>query len=144
MPVNNFNVGRDFTLQIVGYDGTIQNFNLQVSFDSKQETHSIKIMGMDGTVRFLELPAGWSGSMTYDRQDRLLDDYFANLESGYYSGLNIQAATITETINEVSGATSQYRYTGVVFKMDDAGAKKGDTQVNMKIGFQASRRLKVQ
>jgi hypothetical protein len=144
MPVNNFNVGRDVTLQIVGYDGTIQNFSLITSFDGKQETHQIKIMGMDGTVRFLELPAGWTGSFAIDRQNRLLDQYFANLESGYYAGLNVQAATITETISEVDGSTSQWRYTGVVFKLDDAGAWKGDSQVNMKVSWSASRRLAVQ
>lgn len=144
MPVNNFNVGRDMTLQIVGYDGTIQNFTLQTSFDSKQETHSIKITGMDGTVRFLELPAGWNGSFGYDRQNRQLDDYFANQETEYYSGLNVQAATITETISEVDGSTSQYRYTGVVFKLDDAGSWQGDKQVTQKMSFSASRRLKVQ
>jgi len=143
MPVNNFNVGRDVTLQIVGYDGTIQNFTLQTSFDGKQETHQIKVLGMDGTVRFLELPAGWTGSMAFDRQDSSLDVYFANLESGYYSGVNAQAATITETIAEVDGSTTQWRYTGVVFRLDDAGSWKGDSQVNMKMSWSASRRLKV-
>jgi hypothetical protein len=144
MPVNNFNVGRDMTLQIVGYDGTIQNFTLLTNFDAKQETHQIKVMGMDGTVRFLELPAGWSGTFGVDRQDRALDDYFSGLESTYYSGLNVQAATITETIVEVSGATSQYRFTGSVFKLDDAGAWQGDKQVAMKVSWSASRRLRVQ
>lgn len=144
MPVNNFNVGRDMTLQIVGYDGTIQNFTLQTSFDTKQETHSIKIMGMDGTVRFLELPAGWSGSFGFDRQSDNLDNYFSQLESAYYSGLNVQAATLTETIVEVDGSTSQFRYTGTVFKLDDAGSWQGDKQVGQKISFSASRRLKVQ
>jgi hypothetical protein len=107
MPVNAFNVGRDVTLQLIGFDGTIANFALYTSFDAKQDTHQVKIMGMDGIVRFLELPAGWSGSMAFDRQDRSIDNYFANMESSYYSGLNVQAATITETITEVDGSTSQ-------------------------------------
>jgi len=144
MPVNNFNVGRDMTLQIVGYDGTIQNFTLQTEFGARQDTHQIKIMGMDGTVRFLELPAGWTGTLGTDRQDSILDDYFAALESNYYSGLNIQAATLTETISEVDGSVSQYRYAGVVFKLDDAGTWQGDKQVSMKVSWSASRRLKVQ
>lgn len=144
MPVNNFNVGRDLTLQIVGYDGTIQNFSLQTSFDEKQETHSIKIMGMDGTVRFLELPAGWSGGFGFDRATSNLDDYFCNLEAGYYQGLNVQAATITKTVVETDGSTKQYRFTGVVFKLDDAGSWQGDKQVAQKVSWSASRRLKVQ
>lgn len=144
MPVNNFNVGRDFTIQITNYDGINKNFTLMTAFSKKQETHSIKIMGMDGTVRFLELPAGWNGSFSVDRQNRDLDDYFAKLETDYYSGLNVQAITITETIQEVDGSTSQYRYTGVVFKLDDAGNVSGDKQVAMKVAWSASRRLQVQ
>lgn len=143
MPVNNFNVGRDLSLQIVGYDGIIHNFPLVTGFDAKQETHSIKIMGMDGTVRFLELPAGWTGSFGTDRQDSSLDDYFANLEAGYYQGLNVQAATITETISEVDGSVKQYRFTGVVFKLDDAGSWAGDKQVSLKVGWSASRRIRI-
>jgi hypothetical protein len=144
MPVNNFNVGRDVTLQIVGFDGTIKSFALYTSFTAKQDTHSVKIIGMDGTVRFMENPAGWSGTMQFDRQDASIDQYFSDLETAYYGGTNIQAATITETISEVSGSITQWRFTGVVFKLDDAGDWKGDAQVSLKLGWNASRRIKVQ
>jgi hypothetical protein len=143
LPVNSFNVGRDLTLQIVGFDGSIEEFSLQTAYDSKQETHNIKIMGMDGTVRFLDLPAGWKGTCTYNRQDSVLDRYFARMESTYYSGINVQAATITETITEVDGSLSQFRYTGVVFKLDDAGSWQGDKEVTQKMSWSASRRVSV-
>src|SRR5579859_6641768 len=142
--MNSFSVGRDLTLNIIGYNGTIQSFPLLLAFDAKTATRQVAIKGMDGIVRYLELPDGWSGSFSIDRQDSSIDDYFAALESDYYSGLNIQASSITETIQEPDGSVSQYRFVGVMFKFDDAGAWKGDSQVSVKISWCASRRIKVQ
>jgi hypothetical protein len=38
---------------------------------------------------------------------------------------------------------TQYRYGGVSLKYDDAGAKASDQLVKQKVGWRASRRLKV-
>jgi len=43
----------------------------------------------------------------------------------------------------VSGAVSQFRFEGVVLKLDDAGNWKGDSTVKQKLSFMASRRIKV-
>lgn len=144
MPMNNFNTGRDITLNIIGFDGTIKNFALQTDFDAKQMTNKISIKGLDGVVRFLEIPDGWDGGFSFERQDALIDQYFNDLENAYYGGQNVQAATITETIQEVNGGISQYRYTGVMFKLDDAGTWHGDASIKMKISWCASRRFKIQ
>lgn len=143
MPMNGFNVGRDISVQIVGYDGTIKSFALLTGFDSKQNTNKVSIKAMDGIVRFLEIPDGWDGTFEYERQDDTIDSYFANLEAGYYGGQNIQSATITETITQPDGSNVQYRFTGVMFKLDDAGSWKGDQSVKLKLSWCASRRLKV-
>ncbi|MDR3473339.1 MAG: hypothetical protein P4M09_16895 [Devosia sp.] len=143
MPLNGFSVGKDVVLDIVGTGG-IQNFSLITGFSSKQETTSIQIMGLDGVLRPLELPKGWTGEFDIERQNSVVDDYFAGLESSYYGGVNIQSASITETISEPTGAVTQYRYTGVSLKLTDAGAWKGDASVKQKLSFVAGRRLKVQ
>ena len=143
MPMNGFNVGRDITLNIVGWDGAIMDFSLLTSFDRKQATHHVQVKGIDGIVRHLEIPDGWSGSLDYERQDSKIDTYFAGLEQAYYDGVNIKGATITETIVDSDGSVSQFRYTGVMFKLDDAGAAKGDDTIKEKISWSASRRLKV-
>jgi hypothetical protein len=51
--------------------------------------------------------------------------------------------TITETIAEVSGAITQYRYLGALLKLDDAGDYAGDATVKQKVSFVCSRRVKV-
>ncbi|MFD2271412.1 hypothetical protein ACFS07_10430 [Undibacterium arcticum] len=40
--------------------------------------------------------------------------------------------TITETIQEVSGSISQYRYLQVLLTLEDAGNYKGDDSVHQK------------
>jgi len=142
MPINGFSVGRDVSLDIVGPAGPVR-LNLITAFRSKQEVNEQKVKGMDGITRPLRFFDGWTGGFDIERQDSTVDDYFCQLEANYYSGLNEATVSITETITEVSGAVTQYRYVGVLLKYEDAGEKKGDTTVKQKLGFFASRRLKV-
>ena len=144
MPMNGFSVGRDITLNIIGYDGAIHNFALSTHFDAKMLANKVAIKGLDGVVRYLEIPDGWDGTFTYVKQDDQLDAYFAALEASYYAGNNIPTSSITETIQNPDGSTSQYRFTGVMMRFDDAGAWAGDRDVTLKISWCASRRIKVQ
>lgn len=142
MPVNSFSVGKDVALDIIGPNGPIR-FTLITMFDAKQDTSEVKVKGLDGITRPVVFYDGWSGSFALERQDSSMDDYFAKLEADYYAGVNQSSLTIMETITEVSGAVSQYRYTGVILKFDDAGSWSGDATVKQKFSFIASRRLKV-
>ena len=72
-----------------------------------------------------------------------LDDYWSQLEAAYYNGSNELPVTITETIQEVNGSISQYRYLQVLLTIEDAGMFKGDASVHQKVRFVAARRVKV-
>ncbi|MDE2101967.1 MAG: hypothetical protein KGL39_32270, partial [Patescibacteria group bacterium] len=102
MPLNNFTVGKDITLQLVTQYGAL-SLNLITSFQSKQDSIEETIKGIDGITRHVKFPNGWSGSFMIERRDSTLDDYFAADEAGYYSGQNLQNCSITETIQEVAG-----------------------------------------
>jgi hypothetical protein len=143
MPFNSFSVGKDVSLDLIGYTGGIVTPHLIKMFNSKQLTNQIRIMGLDGIPRFLELPHGWDGTFELDRADSTLDDYFAGLEAAYYQGLNVLGSFITETITEPLGNITQYRYQGVMFRLEDAGAWHGDNSVTQRLGFIASQRIKV-
>jgi hypothetical protein len=142
MPLNGFSVGRDISLDIIGPSGPLR-FNLITGFNSKPDITDQKIKGLDGITRHVRFPDGWSGSFDIARADSTIDDYFAQLEANYYAGLNEQPITITETITEVSGAVTQYRYLQVLLKLDDAGQWQGDQAVKQKLSFVAARRVKV-
>lgn len=145
MPMNGFTVGRDISLQILGQNNAVvASFSTITKFDSKQNTVKVQSKGIDGVIRFLELPDGWDGTIALDRSNSNVDDYFAQLESNYYAGVTIGAAQITQTITEVSGAITQYRYVGVMLKYDDAGSYAGENLVSQKLSWCASKRLKIQ
>jgi len=142
MPVNGFSVGRDVTLTIVGPSGPL-NFSLITGFTAKPEQSEKKVKGLDGITRHARFPDGWTGSFDIERQDSTVDDYFAALEANYYAGINEQPCTITETISEVSGAVTQFRFLNVLLKLDDAGDWSGDNTVKQKLSFMASQRQKI-
>ena len=143
MPAAEFSVGRDASLTIATTDQGVLTFGILTDFDSKPMTAEIKVIGLDGIMRPAYLPEGWQGSFEYTRQDSQIDDYFAQLEDNYYSGGDLPSATITETITEIDGSITQYRFENVALKTDDAGKWSGNKEVKMKVDFMASRRRKV-
>ncbi len=142
MPVDGFSAGRDVTLTIVTASGPL-DLNLITSFSARPEYAEVKVKGIDGVTRHVRFPDGWMGTFDVERADSTLDDYFAGQEAAYYAGVNEQPGTLTETITEVDGSVSQYRYTKVLLKFDDPGSWAGDQTVKQKLGFVASRRVKV-
>ena len=99
-----------------------------------------RLDGITDHVRFFD---GWSGSFDVERQDATLDNYFAQLEAGFYAGLNEAPAQIYETIQEANGSVSQFRYDGVLMTLADAGNRAGDATIKQSVNFVASRRIKV-
>lgn len=142
MPVNGFTVGRDVSVDIITSSGPLR-FGLITGFSSRQEAVDIKVKGMDGLIRNLYLPDGWQGSFDYERTNGALVKYFCKQENDYFTGVDLQVASITETIREPDGTISQTRFEGVVMKLDDAGDVKGDATVKQKVTWMASRRKSV-
>lgn len=142
MPLNGYTVGRDVTVTVITPTGPLDLTGI-TSFASKANTGKSNVNRMDGINDYLRYPNGWSGTFDIDRTSSEVDDYFAELEAAYYAGNNELPATITETTTEVDGSISQYRYVGAMLTYDDAGTKAGNSTVKLKIGFDASRRLKV-
>lgn len=143
MPQNGFSVGRDVVIRVTTADGTPLTLTGITGFHSKPDNTTQRIQMMDGTVRNLRFPAGWSGSMMVERQGNDLDRYIAQQEANYYAGGNELPSSIDETITEPDGSVSQYRYTGVMIQLTDAGDKAGDKTINQSLSFAASRRLEV-
>lgn len=142
MPLNGFSVGRDIATNIQTPTGSLV-LSLITKFSAKPETTDKKVKGLDGVTRHLIFPDGWTGDFEVERQDSNVDDFFAAQEANYYAGQNLLPSTITETITEVSGATTQYQFSGVILKLVDAGDWEGDNTVKQKLTFFAETRIKV-
>lgn len=144
IPVNEFSIGNDWSIDLLDpLTGGVQSFTLLTGFSKQQDTQEVTSNALDGIVRRAHLPNGWSGTITFDRASSAIDDYFAAREEAYYQGRVQPPCTITETIREVNGGVTQYRYEGVSFRLNQGGNAQGKDRVEMTIDFTASRRRKV-
>lgn len=142
MPINGYSVGRDYTLVIQTATGPLQ-LNKITGFKKKQVVTDVRVKRIDGITDHVRFPDGWSGSFDVERQDASVDNYIAQVEAGYYSGINEQPCQIYETIQEANGAVSQFRMDGVLLTLADGGNVAGDATVKQSLSFVASRRIKV-
>jgi hypothetical protein len=129
-----YNTGKDVSIDINTPTGPIRLSKI-MKFDSKPKVTNQEITPLNGLTDELMIPKGWTGTFEAERTDSTLDDWWAQFESDYYNGVNQAPATITETIQEVSGGITTWRYTHVILKLEDAGPKS--------MSFTARRRLKV-
>ncbi len=137
-----YNTGKDIAIDINGPYGPIRLSKI-MSFDSKPKVTNQEITPLNGQTDELMIPKGWTGTFEAERVDSTLDDWWEQFESDYYNGVNQSPATITETIQEVGGGTTTWRYTHVILKLEDAGKKEGDKTIRQSMSFTARRRIKV-
>lgn len=143
MPLNGFNTGRDYSMQLSLPNGSVAITNLiEASFQPVTKTEMI--MPINGVPTHLIFPQGWKGTLTFDRNSAQIDQFYAAFEAAFYaSGAVIPGATITETITEVSGAVSTFKYTGVQVVPGKTGDWRGDDKVTQTLDVVASQRVQV-
>lgn len=143
MPANGYNIGRDLTLDIVDPVQGVLRFPLITSYKHTPKYKSLESNALDGIPRFSELPAGHELAVELDRASSRANDYFCATEVNYFNGVPNPQVSITETIVEVSGAVSQYRFTNCALSLADGGSWKGDGIVTQSIKVMASFKVKI-
>lgn len=139
-----FNTGHDVAFEMVDPDtGIALSIPIKTGWDKKQRTEQVKSRPLNGPPLFEEDPDGWEGTADLDRSNAVVDDLFARREQQFYDGGTNRQFTFLETIQEVGGGYTQYRYTGVAIKLDDAGRAERGKTVAQKISWTAGRRIKV-
>ena len=142
MPINSFSIGRDCQLVVMGPQGRI-DLTYVMSFESRQMTQSVRLDRLDGVPMGAELPKGWEGSFEVERGTSAVDDFIAASEQIFLSQGSLPAGTVYQYVTEVDGSMSTYQYSGVVFKLVNAGSWKGDASVKQKLEFFATQRQRV-
>ncbi|QEL18716.1 hypothetical protein [Limnoglobus roseus] len=142
MPINDFSVGKDVSLTVVTSYGTMKFAGL-TDFSADPMTTDLKSKALDGTPRFGFIPDGYKGSFKLDRMDPTVDNYWAQVEADYYAGKNQKAGTISEIITEADGSITEWRYTGVILRLEKSGDWGGDKKVEQSITFEAAKKIKV-
>lgn len=142
MSGNIFSVGRDCQVVVMGPYGRVDLTHV-TGFDSRQLTASVRVDRIDGTHMGAELPKGWDGQFDLERGSSDAEDFIAKLEADFYAGNMPATGTINQDIAEFYGSTSTYQFDGVVFKLSQAGAWRGDASVKQRLEFFASTRTRL-
>jgi hypothetical protein len=139
---NSFSVGRDCQLVVMGPFGRV-DLTYVTAFESRQITAPVRIDRIDGVQMAAELPKGWDGYFELERGSSAADDFIAVMEVAFLAGSAVPSGTLYQYVAETDGSTSTYQYDGVVFKLAQAGAWRGDQSVTQKLEFFASTRRRV-
>jgi len=139
---NSFSVGRDCQLVVMGPFGRV-DLTYVTAFESRQITAPVRIDRIDGVQMAAELPKGWDGYFELERGSSAADDFIAVMEVAFLAGSAVPSGTLYQYVAETDGSTSTYQYDGVVFKLAQAGAWRGDQSVKQKLEFFASTRRRV-
>ena len=142
MTSNIFSVGRDCQLVVMGPFGRVDLSHV-TGFEAHQLTRPIRIDRIDGVQLAAELPKGWDGFFELERGSSAVEDFIARMEATYHAGNPVAPGTLYQYVQESDGSTSTYQYEGVVFKLSQAGAWRGDSSVKQKLEFFASKRKRV-
>jgi hypothetical protein len=142
MPINSFSVGKDLTFILLGPTGRL-TLNGLTDYTTKPMFTKLKHKDLNGNVAHAAIPDGWEITIKIDRQDPVVDNFFAALETSYFNGQNILNGSISETIQEADGSISQFQYTNVSLTYEDAGSWKGDALIPITLTGNASRRNKI-
>lgn len=142
MPINSFSIGRDCQLVLMGPQGRV-DLTYVTGFESRQVTQSVRLDRLDGVPMGAELPKGWEGSFEVERGTSAVDDFIAASEQAFLSQGSMPAGTVYQYVAEVDGSTSTYQYSGVVFKLANAGSWRGDAAVKQKLEFFATQRQRI-
>jgi hypothetical protein len=142
MPINGFTMGRDVSVDINTSNGPLR-LPAVTKFTSEPVLGNISVTKLNGITEEAPFPKSWKGTVSIERQDSTADDYQAQWEADYFSGVIRPPSTITETIQESNGGASTFRYTAVQLQLAKAGDKAGDKTVEQDFHWTAQRRLKV-
>jgi hypothetical protein len=138
-----FSVGKDVSLTVVHpITGVLMSTNSITDFDSSPQTKQIESMPLSSQPVFADIPHGWKLNFSVDRVDSTWDDFWVALEQAYWNGVTVNYATINELIQEKNGSVSHYTYVNVALRLDNAGTKKSQDKIVMKMIGTATQRIK--
>ncbi len=123
--------------------GVTLGFAILQNFQMTKNTNVITSIDITGKARHPQIHTDWTGSATYFRGGPEIDNYFADQERDFYLGGDQVNCTITETIQELNGAVSQWQYTDVTLQLADSGTYSGEDIVMQTINLFADRKIRL-
>lgn len=143
MAANQFNIGKDAVLSIVGPAGALTSLGLLREFDSEQLVTTLMSLpiNMNGVPVRRNTYQGWRGHFLYDRQNGNADLLANILETNYYVGNPDFHFQISETVRNADGTTNHYTYLDCVLALRASGRYEAQSKVEQRFEFEASQRV---
>ena len=142
MSTKPFNIGRDCRVVLV-YDGSRIDLPTVTGFNAQQRTHQLTSNPLNDMPLFYDVPGGWGGQFTFQRDSAGADDLFAAIESGFWSAGTVVLGSIYQYVSECDGTLSTYEFIGASLQLSDAGRYQSETLVSQTITFAARARNRV-
>lgn len=137
-----FNVGRDCRVVLV-YNGSRIDLPTVTGFQSQQQTTQLTSKPLNDEPVFYDVPNGWRGTFTVQRDGSALDDLMIAVEAGFWSAGTMLLGTIYQYVTEVDGTQSTYEYVGASLRQPEAGNFQSENIVSQRLEFTARRRNKI-
>lgn len=144
MPVNNMNVGRDFSFGL--YDsntgalvplGDVQTVKVTAVY------HDIKSAPYNSVPRFGHVPDGYKGTMTIVRTGSELEELQLLLNQRFNNGNVMSPGYLNETVTNTDGSVVRYQYTGVDFKIVELSDVSREKVVTQSLEFMAADKVRL-
>lgn len=142
MSAKPFNIGRDCRVVLV-YNGTRIDLPTVTGFQAQQRTSAISSSPLNDMPMFYDVPNGWNGHFSFQRDSSGADDLFAAIESGFWAAGTVLLGSIYQYVTECDGSLSTYEYVGASIQLSDAGHYQSEMLVTQAISFSARARNRV-
>ncbi|MBL7237726.1 MAG: hypothetical protein JJK57_14340 [Komagataeibacter hansenii] len=142
MSAKPFNIGRDCRVVLV-YNGSRIDLPTVTGFQAQQRTSAISSSPLNDMPMFYDVPNGWNGHFSFQRDSSGADDLFAAIESGFWAAGTVLLGSIYQYVTECDGSLSTYEYVGASIQLSDAGHYQSEMLVMQAISFSARARNRV-
>lgn len=138
-----FNTGHDIAIEVIdAVSGAALDIPILTGWDKKQRTETVRSRPLNAAPIQEEDPDGWEGTFELDRANADADAWVASREVDFYAGRTVRQFSILETIQEVDGSYTQWRYQGCSAKLSEGGKAERGKTVQMKFDWFAGRRIR--
>lgn len=140
-----FNFGRDGTFVLMhplAPNGRVDMTGL-MSFDAKEEYHTVTKTFITGKTLEQFIPKNWKGSFDIVRGGAGLDTLQSGIDLGWYTGGVMFFGRAYQYVTEIDGSVTTFCYDDVAIKVTDSGKWEGDKEVMQKVEFTASSRKRI-
>lgn len=137
-----FNIGQDVSVILQHLESGVvipaDLLGLMTEFDANQDDTVLKVIPItDGGLPQLNtVYYGWTGHLTFARQNGNLAGILAAMEANFYNFSQLSHWTIFATVVNRDGTIDQYMFNNAVLTRGTAGNYRADKEVDMRVEFQ--------